>query len=164
MSLLGRQRNQQQNFWFLTFNIQANRVAIVNSVITKRFNPCKYWTIMIQPFHKTLKQFCVCLFIASLILWLLFSVVRFSVPLIGVLILELVFFLNCFWWNRSSFCLYFPLPPTVGWGDCWIWTQDCSFAIWCRYQWATTAPWYWNCIPGISISIPTSYITTIRSQ
>ncbi len=71
------------------------------------------------------------------------------------------FFLNCFWWNRSPYCfLYFPLPPlrgqptanchprwkpisgqpsTVGWGDCWIWTQDCSFTIWCRYQWATTA-------------------------
>jgi hypothetical protein len=68
------------------------------------------------------------------------------------------FFLNCFWWNRSPYYLYFPLPPlreqptakchprwqpisgqqsTVGWGDCWIWTQDCSFTIWCRYQWAT---------------------------
>ncbi len=29
---------------------------------------------------------------------------------------------------------------TVGWGDCWIQTQDCSVSIWCRYQWATTAP------------------------
>ncbi len=29
---------------------------------------------------------------------------------------------------------------TVGWGDCWILTQDCSFTIWCHYQWATTAP------------------------
>ncbi len=69
--------------------------------------------------------------------------------------------LNCFWWNRSPYCLYFPLPPLrgqpttkchpiwqpisgqqsiVGWGDCWIRTQDCSFTIWCRYQWATTAP------------------------
>ncbi len=27
---------------------------------------------------------------------------------------------------------------TVGWGDCWIRTQDCSFTIWCRYKWATT--------------------------
>ncbi len=71
------------------------------------------------------------------------------------------FVLNCFWWNRIPYCLYFPLPPlrgqptakchprwqpisgqqsTVGWGDCWIQTQDCSFTIWCRYQWATTAP------------------------
>jgi hypothetical protein len=65
------------------------------------------------------------------------------------------FFLNCFWWNRSPYCLYFPLPPlrgqptakrhprwqpisgqqsTYGWGDCWIQTQDCSFTIWCCYQ------------------------------
>ncbi len=71
------------------------------------------------------------------------------------------FFLNCFWWNRSPYCLYFPLPPlrgqptakchprwqpisgqqfTVGWRDWGIQSQDCSFTIWCRYQWATTAP------------------------
>jgi hypothetical protein len=29
---------------------------------------------------------------------------------------------------------------TVGWGDCWIRTQDCSFTIWCYYHWATTTP------------------------
>ncbi len=67
------------------------------------------------------------------------------------------FFLICFWWNRNSYCLYSPLRPsedslqgntipdgspskdwqsTVG----WIRTQDCSFTIWCCYQWATTAP------------------------
>jgi hypothetical protein len=55
--------------------------------------------------------------------------------------LSTFFFLNCFWWNRSPYYLYFPLPPlrgqptakchprwqpisgqqsTVGWGDCWI--------------------------------------------
>jgi hypothetical protein len=28
----------------------------------------------------------------------------------------------------------------VGWGDCWIKTQYCSFTIWCCYQCATTAP------------------------
>ncbi len=28
---------------------------------------------------------------------------------------------------------------TVGCGDCWIRTKDCSFTIWCCYQWATTA-------------------------
>ncbi len=73
------------------------------------------------------------------------------------------FFLSCLWWNRSPYCLYSPMPPlrgqptvqwsaipdgspskdwqsTVGWGDYWIWTQDCSFTIWCHYQWATTAP------------------------
>ncbi len=61
----------------------------------------------------------------------------------------------------SPYCLYFPLLPlrahptvkchprwqtisgqqsTVGWGDCWIQTQDCSVTIWCRYHWFTTAP------------------------
>jgi hypothetical protein len=30
---------------------------------------------------------------------------------------------------------------TVGWGDSWIRTQDCSFTIWCHYQWTTTAPY-----------------------
>ncbi len=70
------------------------------------------------------------------------------------------FFLNCFWWNTSPYYFTFFLcrpseeslqrsaipdgspsqdwQSTVGWGDCWIWTQDCSFTIWCRYQWATT--------------------------
>ncbi len=69
-------------------------------------------------------------------------------------LIDFIFF-NSFWWNRSPYCLYFPLPPlrgqptaqchprwqpisgqqsTVGWGDCSIRTQDCSFTIWCRYQ------------------------------
>ncbi len=34
---------------------------------------------------------------------------------------------------------------TVGWGDCWIRTKDCSFTIWCHYQWATTAPKSHHC-------------------
>jgi hypothetical protein len=72
------------------------------------------------------------------------------------------FSLNCFWWNSSPYCFYILLcrpsedslqgsdipdgsqskdwQSTVGWGDCWIWTQDCSFIIWCRYQWSITAP------------------------
>ncbi len=29
---------------------------------------------------------------------------------------------------------------TIGWGNYWIRTQDWSITIWCRYQWATTAP------------------------
>jgi hypothetical protein len=33
------------------------------------------------------------------------------------------------------------LAVHVGWGDCWIRTQDCSFTIWCCYQWATSAPY-----------------------
>ncbi len=77
------------------------------------------------------------------------------------------FFLNCFWWNRSIYCLHSPLLPLRGqptakclpgcrslrtgspWqaGDCWIRTQDCSFKNWCRYQWATTAPWWATTAP-----------------
>jgi hypothetical protein len=62
---------------------------------------------------------------------------------------HIVFFLPCFLWNRSPYCLFSPLPPlsgqptaksTAGWGDCWIRTQYCSFTFWCRYQWTTTAP------------------------
>jgi hypothetical protein len=71
---------------------------------------------------------------------------------------------------------------TVGWGDCWIRTQDCSFTIWCHYQWATTAlcneppllpPMSHHCslddrlmivvvgikIPGIHSRIRTEYFT-----
>ncbi len=44
----GRQRSRRQYIRFLTFNIQANRVAIVSSVITRIFNPSKYWTVTIQ--------------------------------------------------------------------------------------------------------------------
>jgi hypothetical protein len=68
-----------------------------------------------------------------------------------------VFFLNCFWWTRAPFFVFIPLchpsenslqwstipddspskdrQSTVGWG-----TRDCRFTVWCRYQWATTAP------------------------
>jgi hypothetical protein len=44
---------------------RKSRVAIVDSVIAKIFNPCKYWTVTIQPFHKTLNLSVPVLFIAS---------------------------------------------------------------------------------------------------
>ncbi len=77
---------------------------------------------------------------------------------------KLFFSLIVFGGTEVPIILHFPLPPlrgqptvkchprwqpisglpsvqsTVGWGDCWIRTQDCSFTIWCCYQWATTAP------------------------
>jgi hypothetical protein len=53
VSQLGRQRNPHQNVWFLIINIQAIKVAIVSSIITKIFKPCKYWTVTNQPFVKT---------------------------------------------------------------------------------------------------------------
>ncbi len=37
----GKAKKPCQYIRFLTFNIQANRVAIVSSVITKIFNPIK---------------------------------------------------------------------------------------------------------------------------
>ncbi len=49
VSPLGRQRSPHHNIWFLIVNIQAIRVAIVSSVITKIFYPSKYWTVTIQP-------------------------------------------------------------------------------------------------------------------
>ncbi len=66
------------------------------------------------------------------------------------------FSLNCFWWTRGPFFVFFLLcrqwstipdgspskdwQSTVGWGDCRIRTRDCRSTVWCRYQWATTAP------------------------
>jgi hypothetical protein len=77
---------------------------------------------------------------------------------VGIIIFGL---LNCFWWNRSLYYYILLCHPsedslqgsaipvgspsedwqsTVGWVDCWIRTQDCSFTMGCHYQWATTAP------------------------
>jgi hypothetical protein len=50
LSLLEKQRNRHHDVWFLIINIQVNGVSIVRSVITKIFNPCKYWTVTVQPF------------------------------------------------------------------------------------------------------------------
>jgi hypothetical protein len=47
--LLEKQRNRQYDIWCLITNAWANRVAIVSSVITKIFNPCKHWMVTIQP-------------------------------------------------------------------------------------------------------------------
>jgi hypothetical protein len=44
-----KQRNRQHVIWCLTTNTRANRVAIVSFVITKIFNPCTHWAVMIQP-------------------------------------------------------------------------------------------------------------------
>ncbi len=49
VSPLERQRNRQQDIWCIITNTRANRVAIVSSLITKIFNPCKYWTVTTQP-------------------------------------------------------------------------------------------------------------------
>ncbi len=69
---LGRKRSPPQYIRFLIFNIQANRVAIVSSVITKIFNPSKYWTVTIQLLFErhSFDQWLYCL--------LLVFIVRFS--------------------------------------------------------------------------------------
>jgi hypothetical protein len=64
---------------------------------------------------------------------------------IYIFYIYIFFYLNCFWWSRSPYYFtfsstvpqrtaYSEVPSTVGWGDCWIRTQDCSFPIWCRFQ------------------------------
>jgi hypothetical protein len=58
---------------------EQNRVVIVKSVITKIFNPSKYWMVTIQPFWKTLFCSVPVLFIASLIVIVPFSVLFNSV-------------------------------------------------------------------------------------
>ncbi len=47
-SSLKKQRSPRLYVQFHTFNIHANRVAIVSSVTAKIFNPSKCWTITIQ--------------------------------------------------------------------------------------------------------------------
>jgi hypothetical protein len=49
VSPLEKQRNGQHDIWCLITNTWANRVVIGSSVITKIFNPCKYWTVTTQP-------------------------------------------------------------------------------------------------------------------
>jgi hypothetical protein len=49
VSPLERQRNRQHDIWCLITNTGTNRGEIVCSLITKIFNPCKHWTVTIQP-------------------------------------------------------------------------------------------------------------------
>jgi hypothetical protein len=71
--------NRQHDIWCLITNIWANRVAIVSSVITKIFTPCKYWTVTTPPsFTSSVNQglFCslpVLLFMCCLTFSRLFS-------------------------------------------------------------------------------------------
>jgi hypothetical protein len=63
----GKAKKPSSWHWFLIINIQSNMVAIVSSIITKIFNPRKYWMVTIQPFIKTLRNSVSVLFIASLL-------------------------------------------------------------------------------------------------
>ncbi len=44
---------------------EQNQVAIVNSIIRKIFNPCKYWAVTIKPFRKHSNHSVTVLFVAS---------------------------------------------------------------------------------------------------
>jgi hypothetical protein len=78
LSSLGKQRNPCQDVWFLIVNIQANRISNVSSVITKIFNPYKYWTVTSQPFIKHLVIQC----LFCLLSVYCSNVVRFSVSFV----------------------------------------------------------------------------------
>ncbi len=75
-------RGHKHDIWCLMTNTQANRVAIVSSVITKILNPCKYWTVMTQP---SVYMFSVYLY-SLLVFYYCPSVVWFS--LVSVLFLS----------------------------------------------------------------------------
>jgi hypothetical protein len=92
----GKARKLQHDTWCLITNTQANRVAIVSSIIIKIFNSCKHWTVTIQPavfmfsetvsncircqfsvtvhqlfdFHSFLLCFCSILFVKFISIWL----------------------------------------------------------------------------------------------
>jgi hypothetical protein len=73
-------------FKHLTF--RQNRVVIVSSVIAKMFNPSKCWTVTIQlPVNDSLFNQCLLLFIASYLLFILYSVLWFNSVLLFVAVL-----------------------------------------------------------------------------
>ncbi len=69
-------KNWHHDIWCLIANTQANRVAIVNSAITKIFNPCKHWTVKIQ--HSVLYVQWISVYSYSLPVFHCLSVVWFS--------------------------------------------------------------------------------------
>ncbi len=82
VSLLGRQRVPPQSVLFLIVNIQADRVAIVSSLITKIFNRSKYWTVTIQLLLNDTLLISACIVYCQFLLFdvcLCFSVLLYSV-------------------------------------------------------------------------------------
>ncbi len=65
VSPLGRQRSPHQNVWFLIVNIQANRVAIVSSVITHILTLASIGPSQFNLFWMTLFSSVLVLFFAS---------------------------------------------------------------------------------------------------
>jgi hypothetical protein len=68
VSPMENQRNRQHVIWCLITKTQANRVAIVSSVITKILNPCKPWTVTIQTSVLYVQWICLLEFVASSLL------------------------------------------------------------------------------------------------
>ncbi len=78
-------KTKKPTSWHLMLitNIQANRVVIVSSVITRILNPCKYWTVMTQTFINMFSKSVLGLFVASFIVHLLFTLLFFcSTPFV----------------------------------------------------------------------------------
>ncbi len=70
---LKRQRSPRQHVQFLTFNIQANRVTFVSSIITKIFNPSKCCMVTIQLVLNDTLFISACIVYCQIyIVWLLF--------------------------------------------------------------------------------------------
>ncbi len=84
---------------------EQNRVAIVNSVITKIFNPCTYWMIKFQPFHFSFSAFIV------YSQFLLFDFCSFSALFNSVL----------FWQSCVRLCSVHPVTKNMSPGK-WITT------------------------------------------
>jgi hypothetical protein len=99
MSPREKQRNQQHVIWCFKTNTQANRVAIVSSVIIKIFNPCKHWTVTIQPsVYMISKSVFICYFSA---------VVRFSFVSVLFLFNSICLIIRC------SILIYSVLFPVL---------------------------------------------------
>ncbi len=88
-SSLKRQRSPCQYVRFHTFNIQANLVATVSSVIAKIFNHSKCWMVTVEfLLNDTLLNQCLYCLLPVFIVWLLFT----SVPLF----VSVFYLMQCF--------------------------------------------------------------------
>ncbi len=96
VSLLGRQRSPHQNVWFLIFNIQANRVAIVSTIITKDIYP---WQVLDSHNSTCFETTVPCIVIAS---FYCSTFALFSVYAIECLFVWFSSFVQC-----SNYSVYF---------------------------------------------------------
>jgi hypothetical protein len=55
------------HFFCSSWQAGCSRLIVSDTVITKIFNSCKYWTVMIQPYVKTISNSVFALLVASLL-------------------------------------------------------------------------------------------------